>query len=217
MLKSYDKNTVLNPQETNQTTESSSMDFNKLFGQDSKAAKDQLNQYVTKGMQLVFNDKSSETIIDTLANSTNPIQGVADVSVSLVQRIDKAVRDSGDDVNDYIKIQGAYDILSQVVELGEASGAIKKLSPEEIQTAYSIATQDYLKGEISAGRVNKDELAKSISQGIQNATPDQRKMIDDQTKTIDSVAQQSLKQYGSSENNSPTQNTQGGLLNVSSI
>jgi len=172
-----------------------------LFGDKKLDAKRQLTQYVVKGMQLLHSGETGGDIVEVLKGTPNKSQAVAEVTTSVLQRLDTAAREAGDDVHDMIKLEGAVDLLQQVIEIGEVSGATKKFTPEETQAAIALTVQEYLRGEIASGRVNKDELAKQITGGISQMSPEDQEELNKETLRINDTVSESQ------------QPAQGGLLN----
>jgi hypothetical protein len=63
-----------------------------------------------------------------------------------------------------------------VVELGEAAG-IFKLNKDLQERALSVTAQDYVKGEVAAGRINQQQLKVSLAADLRKMPPKLRKEI----------------------------------------
>lgn len=157
--------------------------------QEQKLQED-LQKFINKGTILVHSEQSRDKIIKMLTTG-NPLEAVANTTVMVMQRLDKAARDAGQEVHDYVKLQAAVDLTGQVAEVGAASGTIPQLSEEELQTSLSVGIEKFLKGEIEAGRVDPEGLKAELGRGISQMPPEQQMGLDKQLRTINQTAMQS--------------------------
>lgn len=144
-------------------------------------------KFVIKGTKLINSPQSRDQIIASLKTG-NPLESVANTTVSIVQRLDEASRQAGDEVNDLVRIQGAHELLNQIADIGVASGAFNKLSQEQITTSFSVAVQNYIKTEIQAGRIDPKALEAEVTKNIKNMPPDEQQVLQNQISTINQTA-----------------------------
>lgn len=133
------------------------------------------DNYINKATMLVHSPDTSPAI-QNLLTGPDPVQKVADATVMVMQRLDSAARQAGVEVQDSVKIFGANAIVRLIVELGEAAGKFK-LDESLIELALSVSVQDYVKGEISAHRIDPQKLNVAMQADIRKLPPKQRKEI----------------------------------------
>jgi len=185
--------------------------FNLLGAKNAPKMKADLNQFVSKGMQLLHSEDTRDQVVSVLRSSSNPAQGVSDALVPIVQRIDSASRAAGQEVHDAVKLLGAIELVGQIIEIGELSKALPKMSDEDKNTALAVSIQDYMKGEIDAGRVDPKVLQQQLSQGMNQLSEDQKIQIGDSMKSIHETAMS----YNDSSDNATgggKQNGKPGLI-----
>jgi hypothetical protein len=130
-------------------------------------------QYVNKAITLIHSPQTSPAILKML-DGNDPVQRVADAAVMIMQRIDSASRQAGIEVQDAIKIWGAHEIVSLIVEMAEAAGKFK-LVPDLVTLALSTTVQDYINGEVSARRIDPQKLKVAMQADMRNMPPKMRK------------------------------------------
>ena len=74
-----------------------SQNITDLFGDNKEAASQQLDQFVSKGMKLLYSDDTIEDVINTLKSDPDPVKSISRVTVGIVQRLDTAARNAGDE------------------------------------------------------------------------------------------------------------------------
>lgn len=132
-------------------------------------------RYVSKATQLIHSPQTRDNILSML-NNNNPVQRVADATVMVMQRIDEAARASGTEVEDTVKCFAAHDIVNMIVEFGEAARKFT-LDSDLVMLALSLASQDYIKHEIEAGRINPQKLKVMMDADMRKLPPKERKEI----------------------------------------
>ena len=164
--------------------------INNMFGKEnSQKVEGDINQFISKGMKLLHSEQTRDGVLKVLQSQPNKLQAVSDAIVPIVQKIDSSARTAGGEIHDMIKLQGTAELAQQVIEIGEASGAVDKFTPEETQTALAITVQDYLKGEISAGRIDPNILQQEMNKGLGQLPPKDQEQINQSMQTIDQTAE----------------------------
>lgn len=144
------------------------------------------DKYVAKATILIHTQETSDAILQTLTGA-DPVQRVADASVMVMQRLDGAARTAGIEVQDTVKIFGAKAVVDLVIELGQAAGKFK-MDESLAELALSVATQDYIKAEIAAGRINAQKLKVAMEADMRKMPPKMRKDIQGSQQRIQATA-----------------------------
>jgi len=155
------------------------------------AVKEDFDKYVARATTLIHSPETTGAVQRMLAGGKDPVSKVAAATVMIMQRLDAAARTSKIEVQDTVKVFGAAEIVNLVSELGEATGVFKKLGTELHELALSVAVQDYVKGEVKAGRIDPKKLQMQMNTDMQKAPPELRKEIEDAQIRI----QQTAKKY----------------------
>jgi hypothetical protein len=138
--------------------------------------KHDFDNYVAKATTLIHSPETTGAIQNMLTGA-DPVSKVAAATVMIMQRLDAAARAAGVEVQDTVKVYGAADIVNQVAELGEAAGKFGRLPPKLIELALSVAVQDYVKGEIAAGRIDGQKLQAQMQQDMAKIPQKERQEI----------------------------------------
>ena len=114
-------------------------------------------------------------------------QLVANATVHLVQVIDSAARQTGEEIDDRAHIAGAIGICAEVYDIAKEQ-SLFTMTDKQLQLSVSIAIEQYLKEEIAAGRIDKDKLKASFDQGVSEMTPAQKLELHRQLLVINRTA-----------------------------
>ena len=153
---------------------------------DPKAIKADYAKYCALATRIIHTEGPREQILSSLKGN-DPVKKLADVTVIILQKMDQVLRDSGQELQDSIKIFGAHAVVDEIADLGEAAG-IAKYSEDWRLLALSGACQDYIKAEVAAGRINAQRLNVEIQAGLRQMPPKQRKDILDGMKRVEQIA-----------------------------
>jgi len=141
----------------------------------SAGVKQDYDKYVSRATILIHSPQTTGAIQNLLAGP-DPVQQVANATVMVMQRIDSAARDAGVEVQDAVKIFGANAIVRLIIELGEAAHKFKiKFDEPLTELALSVAVQDYVKGEITAHRIDPQRLNVALQADMRTMPPKMRK------------------------------------------
>jgi hypothetical protein len=144
------------------------------------------HRIVTRGLELIHVPQTRDQVINALKTSPNPVQGVADQTVALIQRIDSLSRQEGKEINMEAKLFGGKELVDEIAELSEAAGA-GALDDDDKDLATTVAVQDYLKGEIKAGRVDPEELKAVMTEQMGSLDKEQLEAANQQMIKIDAT------------------------------
>lgn len=138
-------------------------------------AKEDLSRYVSRGMQVLHSRETRDAIFRMLS-AKDPVRSVANVVLMVVQKVDDASRKAGLEVQDVIKLLAAMEFIRQIVEIAEV-GKVFKLDQRGQNFALVAAVQEYLRGEIQAGRIDPASLKTKLADAIESATPQQKEVL----------------------------------------
>lgn len=145
------------------------------------------DKFTAKGTKLIHSRETRADVREALRGG-RPVEKIGANTAEIVRRIDQASRQSGVETHDLVKMNAGLDIVRQLAEIGELSGNTPKLSEDEIMTAYSIAVNNYLAGEINDGRIDPDKLRQDMAASFQNYTPEQNQQVEEQIQKISGIA-----------------------------
>ena len=138
--------------------------------------KHDFDTYVSKATVLIHSPETTGAIQNMLTGR-DPVSKVAAATVMIMQRLDSAARAAQVEVQDTVKVFGAVDIVNMVAELGEAAGKFPKFPQKLIELALSVSVQDYVKAEISAGRINGQKLQAQMQADMAKVPAKERQEI----------------------------------------
>jgi hypothetical protein len=159
-----------------------------------KALEMDYRRFIAKGMKLIHGKDTRENILKSL-QIDNPIEAVSNIVTAVINRVDTAIRNSGQRTPDEVKAVAANNLLGQIFEIGEASGTVK-LDDDEKELAYSLSIQKYLDLEVKAGRIDPQALAEENGRSISEMNEDQRVQVNDQMERINRTAMAAEDKYG---------------------
>lgn len=135
--------------------------------------KDELDKYNAKATVLVHSKETRKAVLSMLKGK-DPVQRVANATVTVMQRIDDAARKSGVEVQDTVKIFGAHEIVEMIIEFGSAA-KIFTMDKDLAELALSVSVQDYINSEVKAGRIHAQKLNVALQADIRKLPPKTRK------------------------------------------
>ncbi len=151
------------------------------------------NQYVAKGMQLIHSPETRDAIVGILKlKGKAPVQLVADTVVVVIRKADNATREAGIEIQDVVKLLAAHEFVTQICEIAEAA-RLFTLKPDVKELALSVAVQDYVRGEISAGRIDPVRLMAQVEKGMRQISPKQRSEV---LQSIDKIKKTAINYQG---------------------
>lgn len=156
--------------------------------QDKAKVEADAHRLVTRGIQLLNSPGVSDSVVNSLKNSPNIVQGVADQARAIIQRIDAATRKEGVELNAESKIYGGMGIVAEIAEIASASGA-GELDEDDKELAFSVSVQDYLKEEIAAGRLDPEELKSGLVKSLQGMSKEDMETANQAMLRINSAAE----------------------------
>lgn len=114
--------------------------------------------FVSNGIKMIHTENISDRVISAVADSKNPVQAIADVTLNIVGRLEQSAAAKGKNLSLITLAYGANILMGEVINMAEAAGMKKLTKPEKYQ-AMSLATGKYLDNAVKTGKITKEELA----------------------------------------------------------
>lgn len=105
----------------------------------------------------IIHGKAREAIVNQLKNQ-EPIQAVAQSAVNVIERIEAGAASKGKRINEGVLINGAGEIIQNIIELGVASKATKPMKQEDVLKAAKMAAGLWIKNALDSGKLTKEQL-----------------------------------------------------------
>lgn len=138
---------------------------NPLGPQDAQS----LEMFNISATKLIHSSETRDKVLKRIGISQKgPIDDIAELSIVIVDRIDQQIiKDTGQPVDNAVKIQGANSVVGQIIEIAEASGKVPKFNEDEKAVAYTYAVQKYTDRMIQRGEITKEELTQYTQEAEQ--------------------------------------------------
>ena len=127
-------------------------------------------RFVSNGLNMIYDPKGLKKIVKSLRGGDNPVEGLANTLVSVVQRLEQSARQSGNEVSGDVMLQGGVELLETLVEMSEKAG-IHEFSEKDMETALFMAMDNYRFIKQSQGQL-PDEVMKADFQRMLQAEQD---------------------------------------------
>lgn len=152
----------------------------------SRGQKEDYEDWVSIAMD-ILHSKQTRGDVHTMikAGAEDPVRTTANILLLILHKLDNTTRSAGQEVDDAIKLLALSEMVNQVAEIAEALGAFT-IDEDHQSLALSIAVQDYVKGEVSAGRINPVKLQAQIATSVGKMPPEERMAME---KSIQKIAQ----------------------------
>lgn len=161
--------------------------------------KEDYEEWVAIAMEILHSKQTRGAIQDLLkSGASDPVNTMAKTLGLVLTKLDQSSRNSGQEVDDAVKLLALAEVENQLVEIAEALGAFT-LDEAHKELALSIAVQDYVKSEVAAGRINPVKLQAQMATSVSKMPPAERMAMEKSLQRI----QQTAKSYAARK--------QGGL------
>jgi uncharacterized protein YidB (DUF937 family) len=180
------KNGKVNEQEFFDNTRHSKKQYEQMF-----------KGFAGRAVKLLYTENILDRVLKVLS-SGNPIESVANVTVSIVGQVEKSIERTRDVVPDPVRVAGANVVMGELFEIGEKSGFFE-LSEEEKEACFAQAVSKWINEGVKRGTIDKKQLAEVMGSQVSQLDPEERQKIDESLKRIDVAARGSIQKYGSDE------------------
>lgn len=131
--------------------------------------------FVANGIKVIHDQKVSDNLIKQIQGSNDPIEGIADATLSVIERLEQSASQNGIQISDAAKIHGSNQLMGEVINIAEIAG-VPKLNEEQRYQAFSLAVSKYIGNAVNSGKISKEQLMQ-MGQEAQ-ATPEGQKIAE---------------------------------------
>lgn len=145
-----------------------------------QAIEKDVGQFVNHAVGIMYDDQQYPKMVAALKDeSRKPIERISAIGVPLVSHISDAATKSGVKLGFETLSKMAPVIVGEIIQIAAQEGAFE-LDENEQQAALTLAIQDYMSVEFSKGTYDKDQIAKEMSDAVNQLTPEQQAELDKQ-------------------------------------
>lgn len=136
----------------------------------------QYEQFVANGMNMMYDEKSLPSIVESIRGDGNPIEGLANTLAMMVMRLEDSAAQQGQPIGGDVMYHGAAnELLPLLVELSAASG-VHEFTDDEIESALFQALDLYRATKQEQGQLPQEQFAQdmqAINQAEQSGSLDE--------------------------------------------
>lgn len=132
----------------------------------------QFDIFMANGISIIHDEKVSEGLIKRILASDDSIEAIASATLDIIERLESSSKSSGVDLSDAVLVQGANQLMGEIISLAEMAG-MSPLNEDQRYQAFSLATGKYLDNAVKTGKMTPDELQK-MSDGVSQTSDGQR-------------------------------------------
>lgn len=194
--------------------------------QDAGAAQDatpeeqaQYNQFVGRGMELIYNEKMFPQVVEMLrgggsegqgkehTGSSGSAQGLAHATAMIITRVYKAATDAGAQLSPDVLFHGGTEIFGQLAEISDKAGISDYANDRDaLEGAYFLAVDTAMEQLRKAGVVDEASAKQALEQ---LKSMDAKGALEPVFKELDAMDQQS--QGGGDAENPAENQAEGGV------
>jgi len=130
--------------------------------------------FVTNAMKIIHTKSVTESILGRLSASNDPIQGLAELTVDIVNRLVDSAAENKLKLSYDVIVHGGNIVLGEIISVAEAAG-IEPLTEEQKAKAFQIATALFIDGAVKSGKITPEELTQMGQQA--QGTPEGKKVM----------------------------------------
>lgn len=123
-------------------------------------------QFVTNGMQLMYNEELMPQLLERIEGAGNPVEGLANAAAMVVMRLEDSAEGQERAISEDVKFHGGTELLEQMAELAQEAG-IHEYSEEEVESAFYLALDIYRSTRQEQGKLSMDEINQEMQSLVQ--------------------------------------------------
>lgn len=127
-----------------------------LKGQGFQTDQEEVDMFLANGMKLIHSPQSSDSLIQTIKAASDPVRGLADAGLQVIDRLEKSANTSGKSFSLATIAQGGNALMGEIAQIAEIAGV--KLDDEAKYRAYSFAVSKYIDNSLKSGKMSQDQL-----------------------------------------------------------
>ncbi len=123
----------------------------------------QYDQFVKNGMHLMYDEKTTDQLLQNVSSNESPVEGLANALVVIVSKLDDSAEQAGQEISGDVKMHGGQELLEQLAELVEEAG-IHEYTPEEMESAFLLSVDMYRSMKQEQGKLPVDDLGQDFAE-----------------------------------------------------
>lgn len=121
------------------------------------------NEFVTNGMEMLYDQKALPDILQSIAGDGNPVEGLANALVMMVMRLEDSAAQQGAELNPDVMLHGSTELLEQMADVAEQAG-IHKFEQQQIEEALYTALDLYRNMRQQQGQLPTEQLQSDMDE-----------------------------------------------------
>lgn len=135
---------------------------------------EKLDLFIINGMNIIHSEEMSKTILTKVQNYPDPLKAIAELTVSLVQRLKESAASNGQELGDNVIAHGGNILMGEIMKVLEAAG-MEPLTEKQRLACWQLAISQYMDSAVKNGEMSKEDL---ISQANRiKKTPKGKKIL----------------------------------------
>ena len=124
------------------------------------------DQFVDNGLKLIYNEAMTDKILERLQASDNPVEGLANVTFMVIEKLITSGKQNGKEFSGDIKFHGGVEILEDIANLAMEAG-LHEFSEEELESAMYATLDLYGEKEKREGTLDEGAAQQDMAGLIQ--------------------------------------------------
>lgn len=121
----------------------------------------QYDEMVTNAMAILYDQNVANDIVQMVSQSNDPVSGLADATVMIVNKLQGSAEDNGVALNSDVLQHAALEIIEQLADTLEQLG-VHSYSGEEIESATLRAFDQYRENAQAQGRLDPASMEEDL-------------------------------------------------------
>lgn len=135
---------------------------------------EKLDLFIINGMNIIHSEEMSKTILTKVQNYPDPLKAIAELTVSLVQRLKESAASNGQNLGDTVIVHGGNILMGEIMKVLEAAG-MEPLTEKQKVSCWQLAVSQYLDSAVKSGEMTKEDLIAQANQV--KKTPEGKKIL----------------------------------------
>lgn len=123
----------------------------------------QYDDFVDKGLQLIYDDKAMPQVLQILRGDGDPKEGLANAAVMIVMRLEDSARQAGKQLSQDVIYHGGVEILEDLANLSKESG-IHSFTDQDREGALYQALDIYRSMRQQQGTLHQEEIEQDFAE-----------------------------------------------------
>lgn len=126
----------------------------------------QYDSFVKNGMNLIYDEKGMDKLVESLDGDGSPVEGLANTLVTVVMRLEDSAADAGHPVSGDVVMHGGAEIMGLMAEMSSEAG-VHEFSDAEQESAWYMAQDQYRSMRQEQGVLPVEQLQADMNEMLQ--------------------------------------------------